>query len=105
MAFTRCKFAALLTGAIVSSGAASVASAQPLIVVNLEDILEDIALDLDVDVSQIPVTVQAPIGVAANVCGVAVNVLAQEFAETGTAECDAQTTSTALNSIVQREIL
>jgi hypothetical protein len=104
MVFTRCKFAALLTGAIASLGAASTASAQLVVVVNVEDVIDDIALDLDVDVSQIPITVQAPIGVAANVCGVAVNVLAQQLAETGTAECDAQTTSEALNRIVQREL-
>ena len=64
--------------------------------------LDDIALDLNVDVSQIPVTVQAPIGVAANVCDVNANVLAER--RDGGAECDAESTSTALNRIVQRQI-
>lgn len=35
------------------------------------------------------VTVQLPIGVAANVCGVQANVLAQQLNQTGTASCTA----------------
>jgi hypothetical protein len=59
---------------------------------------------LDVKVSQIPITVQAPIGVAANVCNVAANVLAADVNQGGTADCDATTTSRALTQIVQRQI-
>ena len=36
------------------------------------------------------VLVQLPIGVAANVCGVQANVLAQQVNQTGTASCTAQ---------------
>jgi len=91
--------------ALLSFGATAPAFAQAagLVAVNIEDVIDDIALDLNVNVSQIPVTVQAPIGVAANVCDVAVNVLAEQ-ARAGGAECDAETTSTALNQIVQRAI-
>ncbi len=50
-------------------GMAMSATAQQsgLVNVNTGNILSDIALDLDVDISQIPVTVQEPIGVAAKV--------------------------------------
>jgi len=54
-------------------------------------------------VSQIPVTVQAPIGVAATVCGVAANVLGSQ-APSGNASCTATSTNTALNQIVQRQL-
>jgi hypothetical protein len=42
-----------------------------------------------VNVNVEDVVVQVPVGVAANVCGVSANVLAQEIAETGSATCDA----------------
>jgi len=54
-------------------------------------------------VSQIPGTVQAPIAVAANVCGVAVDVLSSQ-AQQGAAKCDAKTTNDALNQIVQTQL-
>ena len=94
------------TAAFLSFGATAPALSQAgggLVVVNLTDVLSDIAIDLNLNVSQIPVTVQAPIGVAANVCDVNANVLAEQ-ARGGGAACDAQTTSTALNRIVQRQI-
>lgn len=43
----------------------------------------------------VPVTVNVPVGVAANVCGVNANVLAKQKG-TGTATCDAKTGSKAL---------
>ncbi len=73
-----------------------------LVNVNVSNVANNIAKNINVDVSQIPVTVQAPIGIAANVCGVNANVLAQQGA--GLASCTATTTSTALNQIVRRQI-
>jgi hypothetical protein len=73
-----------------------------LVNVEVSNIANDIARDLAIDVSQVPVTVQAPIGVAANVCGVAANVLARQ--DTEDASCTANQTSTALNQIVQRRV-
>lgn len=43
----------------------------------------------------LPITVQVPVGVAANVCGVNANVLAQQKG-TGTATCTAKSGSKAL---------
>lgn len=75
-----------------------------LVVVNLSDVNVDIARNLNVDVSQIPVTVNAPIGVAATVCNVAANVLASQRDQSGARTCTATSTSTALNEIVQRQL-
>lgn len=85
-----------------ASGAAFAQQQEGLVNVNLSDIQVDIARDLDVNVSQIPVTVQVPVGVAANVCGVEANVLAQGGG--GQAECTATSTSQALNKVVQRQM-
>ncbi len=94
----------IVSVALVGGMAMSATAQQSgLVNVNTGNILSDIAIDLNVDISQIPITVQAPIGIAANVCNVAVNVLAQA-AQRGSAECDAQTTSTAFNRIVQRQM-
>lgn len=51
----------------------------------------------------VPVTVQVPVGVAANVCGVNANVLASQK-KTGMPTCDAKTGSKALaqNVITQK---
>ena len=74
-----------------------------LVNVNVSNVANNIAKNISVDVSQIPVTVQVPVGVAATVCGVAANVLGQQAAS-GNAQCTANTTSTALDQTVQRQI-
>lgn len=83
------------------------ASAQDAGVVNVDlrnaRILSNIANHLSVNISNIPITVQAPISVAANVCQVAVAVLANAI-NRGGASCYAQSSSAALNKIVQRVI-
>lgn len=74
-----------------------------LVNVDIHNVANNIAQNLKVDVSQIPVTVQVPVGVAANVCGVAANVLGQQAAG-GSGSCTATTTNQALNQIVQQQI-
>ena len=59
--------------------------------------LQDIAI-------QVPVSVAVPVGVAANVCGVNANVLAQQ-AQTGSASCTANSSSQALNDALARAIV
>ena len=71
--------------------------------VELKNVANNIARNLKVDVSQIPVTVQAPVAVAATVCGVAANVLGEQRGSGG-ATCTATSTSTALDQIVQSQI-
>ena len=92
------------TLAIACLPAAFAQAQSGLVNVNVSNVANDIARNLSVDVSQIPVTVQAPIGVAANVCGVAANVLGQQAAS-GNASCAATTTSTAPNQVVQRQMM
>jgi hypothetical protein len=50
----------------------------------------------------VPVTVQAPIGVAANVCGVSAAVLGKAGSA---AACDAKSGSKALAQVVNRQLL
>jgi hypothetical protein len=76
---------------------------QGLVNVDISNVKADIAKNINVDVSQVPVNVQVPIDVAANVCGVAVNVLASQVPQ-GNATCTAKSTSSALNSAVQNQI-
>lgn len=52
----------------------------------------------------VPITVQAPIGVAANVCGVNANVLASQT-QGGAATCSAKSGSRALAQLVTRQLL
>ena len=52
----------------------------------------------------VPITVQVPVGIAANVCGVDANVLAQQK-KTGNATCTAQSGSRALAQNVITQVL
>jgi hypothetical protein len=92
--------------AAIGLGAALAAQAQQsgLVNVDVSNFRADIAKDINVDVSQIPVNVQLPIGVAANVCGVDANVLARQQ-QSSTPSCQAKNKSTALNQQVQRQLL
>ena len=60
-------------GSAVADGARGVAAS--LVNVNLSNVLNDLALDLKIDKSSIPINAQIPINVAANVCGVSINIL------------------------------
>jgi hypothetical protein len=93
--------ASLLT--VFLAVAPALAQQAGLVNVSLTNVNTEIAKNINIDVSQIPVTVQVPVGVAANVCGIAANVLASQ-AQQGTASCDAKTTNEALNQIVQRQV-
>jgi hypothetical protein len=64
-------------------------------------ILNNVARDLSINISDIPVTVLVPINIAAVVCQVPVAILGQAE-NRGGANCYAQQTSTALNNRIQR---
>jgi hypothetical protein len=95
--------AALALGAASMPAAAQI-QAGNLVNVNVSQILiQDILSDNNVDVDvTAPITVQLPISVAANVCDVAVNVLARQAAGHKTATCDAKSKSDALSQQVVR---
>lgn len=98
------KSVSLVAASVVALTGMSLAAAQQagLVNVNVSNVANNIAKNINVDVSQIPVTAQAPIGIAANVCGVNANVLAKQG--TGAASCTATSTSTALDQIVLRQL-
>src|SRR3712207_3822022 len=83
LSITRARISALVAACAMSLAAAGTASAQTnqdgLVNVNLEDIV-----------------VQAPIGVAANLCDINANVLAEQL-RAGGADCDADAKTTASN--------
>src|SRR6187397_2346871 len=76
-----------------------------LVTVNISNVANDIARDLDVNVSNIPVTVQVPVAVAATVCNVDVNVLSRQGPAGQTPQCTAKATNDALNQLVQGQLL
>jgi hypothetical protein len=80
-------------------------NANNLVSVNISNVAQNIANDLDVDVQDVINigSVEVPIGVAATVCNVQANVLSADNKADG-AECEAQSTSQALTQIVQRSI-
>ena len=73
-----------------------------LVNVNLENVLNDLSVRLQIDRANIPVNAQIPIDVAANVCGVSVNVLSVSTG--GQASCTAQTASDELAQVVQQQM-
>lgn len=95
--------AAIGSAVMLSATPAAFSQQSGLVNVDIRNVANNIAKNINVDVSQIPVTVQAPIDVAANVCGVSANILGQQGGS-GTAGCTAQSTSAALNDIVQQQL-
>jgi len=91
--------------AFLATGAFAQQQSSGLVNVQLSnvDVANNIARNINVDVSQIPVSVQVPVGVAATVCGVAANVLGTQL-PSGNASCTATSTSTALDQVVQRQL-
>jgi hypothetical protein len=95
----------LVAAGILLGSVAAHAQSASLVNVDLRNarILNNIANDLSIDITNVPITVQVPLSLAANVCEVDVNVLAQSL-ERGTTTCTAQSTSNALNRRVQRVV-
>ena len=83
----------------------ALAQNQGLVVVDLTnaDVANNIARDLEIEVSQVPVNVQLPIGIAAAVCDVNASVLAQQK-KSGSPTCEATTTNANLNRAVQSQL-
>ena len=102
--FKRTLLAAAAAASLATFPAAAQIQAGNLVNVNVGPVLLNrILSDNNIDVqATAPITVQLPISAAANVCNVAVNVLAQEGRGDKTADCDAQSTSDALTQQVIR---
>jgi hypothetical protein len=74
-----------------------------LVNVDIRPIAKDIAKAINVDASRIPAAVQIKANVAADVCKVPEDILAQQE-KRGSASCTAKMTSSELDGIVDREI-
>ena len=98
---------AACTSSGTDAGTGATAGATPgtggLINVNISDIRAEIAKDLDIALENVPITVQLPVSVAADVCGVNVNLLSVQIDTAGNT-CTATTTSPALVQAVENQI-
>ena len=93
----------LIAAAAVSILAVPAAAQQSgLVNVNVSDVLNNLDLDL-LNNSLNNNTVQVPIGVAANVCGVNANVLAGQRKSGDPVTCTAKNTSKALKMAAKRQ--
>ena len=108
MLLSACKTASSGMNGVESAGssvASGVSSAVPSLVnVNLSNVLNNLALDLHVDKSNIPINAQIPISLAANVCGVTINVLAIGAGGGSSKGCTATTASPELAQAVQQQM-
>jgi hypothetical protein len=86
--------------ALAFSSAAYAQQQQGLVTVNVSDneILNDLNLQPNV-----PITVQVPIGIAANVCGIDANVIAEQRRGNENWQCEAETTTQAFANLVSRQ--
>jgi hypothetical protein len=91
------------TGTGTGTGGGSGGTLGTLINVNISNIRAEIAKNLNISIENVPVTVQASVEVAADVCGVSVNVLSVQIS-TGQTSCTATTSSPALEQIVQNQL-
>lgn len=90
-------------GSTVAEGVADVASAGvSLVKVDLSNVLNDLALDLKIDKSNIPINAQIPISLAANVCGVSINILSVSTG--GSPNCTATSSNAELSQAVQQQL-
>jgi hypothetical protein len=85
-----------------TTGGSTGTSIPALVNVNLQNVLNNLSVALNVEQANIPVNAQVPVSVAANVCGVSVNVLSVSTG--GQASCTAKTTSPELVQVVQQQI-
>lgn len=85
-----------------AGGSGTTGGIPALVNVNLQNVLNDLSVRLNIDRANIPVNAQVPIDVAANVCGVSVNVLSLSNGGKGT--CTAKTATPQLAQVVQQQI-
>lgn len=86
----------------MSPGAPSTSGIPSLVNVTLSNVLNDLAIKLNIDRANVPINIQLPIQLAANVCGVSVNVLSVSTG--GQAQCEAKTAPQELAQVVQQQM-
>jgi hypothetical protein len=75
-----------------------------LVNVDLSNVLNNLALDLHVDKANIPVNAQIPVTIAANVCGVSINVLSIGAGGGSSKGCTANSISPELKQYIQQQL-
>src|SRR5687768_9134173 len=78
------------SGSGTDTGGGSGTTLGTLVNVNISNIRAEIAKNVNVSIENVPITVQASVQVAADVCGVSVNVLSVQIS-TGQVSCTAVT--------------
>jgi hypothetical protein len=92
-------------GSAVVDGAKDVAGAGvSLVNVDLSNVLNDLALDLNIDKANIPINAQIPISIAANVCGVSINILSIGAGGGSSQGCTANSISPELKQYIQQQL-
>ena len=102
-----CKTASSAVGGVKSAGSAVAGAASnvpSLVNVNLSNVLNNLALDLHVDKANIPINAQIPINIAANVCGVSINVLSIGAGGGSSQGCTANSISPELKQYIQEQL-
>jgi predicted small secreted protein len=89
-------------GEAVASGVGSVTTS--LVKVDLSNVLNDLALDLNIDKANIPINAQIPISIAANVCGVSINILSIGAGGGSSDGCTANSISPELKQYIQQQL-
>ncbi len=79
-------------------------SVPSLVNVNLSNVLNNLALDLKIDKANIPINAQIPINIAANVCGVSINVLSIGAGGGSSKGCTANSISPELKQYIQEQL-
>lgn len=103
---TACKTVSSAADGVKSAGEAvvdGVGSVPSLVNVDLSNVLNNLALDLKVDKSNIPINAQIPINIAANICGVSINILS--IGGSGKTDgCTANSISPELKQYIQEQL-
>jgi hypothetical protein len=89
-------------GETVASGIGGVTTS--LVNVNLSNVLNNLALDLHIDKANIPINAQIPITIAANVCGVSINILSIGAGGGSSKGCTANSISPELKQYIQQQL-
>ena len=103
-----CKTTSSAMDGVKSAGqsvASGVSGAVPSLVnVDLKNVLNNLALDLKIDKANIPINAQIPINIAANVCGVSINVLSIGAGGGSSQGCTAQQRRRSCVQSVQQQL-
>jgi hypothetical protein len=101
-AIAGCKTANSALDTVKSAGETVADGAVSLVNVNLSNVLNDLSLDLNIDKANIPINAQIPISIAANVCGVNINILS--ISGGGNPNCTANSISPELKQYIQQQL-